>query len=236
MTGMGNGNQTGDSQVSCNRRRQPRDVGYMNQARFNRLFNILLPADDPSQEIVPDHHNPFKAKVSKHIISGILFQTSFVRPESHWSSTMDWGNLPQGCRGSQFRPLDSGEIMFSCKEKPGAVSCLPMQAKREDTVLVKTLARLEIDQMENIVLLTGIDLTRSSTNVAFLGSQANEWVSFGVDIAGSKINWQCSPERKSGAAAWNWGPRGENLPEDQCIFIRGFRVNKRTIWWQQFRA
>ena len=69
---------------------------------------------------------------------------------------------------------------------------------------------LGIDRMEDIVLVTGTDRTKSSANVAFLGGQADARVSFGVEVAhsSSRINWQFSPERKSGAV-WNWGPSGE---------------------------
>ena len=55
------------------------DVGYIYEGRFIRLFNILLPADDPSHETfgVPDDHKLFKPKVSKHIIPGILPPDNF---------------------------------------------------------------------------------------------------------------------------------------------------------------
>jgi len=67
---------------------------------------------------------------------------------------------------------------------------------------------LEIDRMEDIVLVTGNDRTKSRANVAFLGGQADARVSFGVEVGHSRINWQFSPERKTGAM-WNWGPNGE---------------------------
>ncbi|KAF8267497.1 hypothetical protein EI94DRAFT_1315721 [Lactarius quietus] len=209
----------------------------MNQARFNHLFNILLPADDPSHEIDPDHHNPLKPKASKHIISGILLPDIFcsagVTLESHWSSTMDWGNLPQGCRGSLRCRVThilsghwtQGKSWFRAKKSQAQYYTFQYKP-REDTVLRKDFGKwmikhidqwfawcqrigLGIDQMENIVLLTGIDLAKSSANVAFLGGQVNARVSFGVEVAGSKIYWKFSPERKSGAAVWNWGPSGE---------------------------
>ena len=111
--------------------------------------------------------------------------------------------------------------------------------------------------MEDIILVTGTDRARSWANVAFLGGQADARVSFGVEVSQSRINWQFSSERKAGAA-WNWGPSGEvrwravfspitlrylwhnivqNLPEDQCIFIRGFRVaRKRMLFWSKLKA
>ncbi|KAF8264370.1 hypothetical protein EI94DRAFT_1703308 [Lactarius quietus] len=199
------------------------DVGYISQGRFNRLFNILLPADDPSHENfgVPEYHEQFQPKVPRHLIS------------------------------------DPGEVVFSCTENPGAVLSLPIEAKQENTVVREDFGKwmikhidqwfawtqglgLEINKMEDIVLLTGTDRTKSWANVAFLGGQADARVSFGVEATHTethtKINWQFSPERKTGATVWHRGPSGENLPEDQCIFIRGFRVRKRMIWWHKLRA
>jgi hypothetical protein len=43
---------------------------------------------------------------------------------------------------------------------------------------------LGIEQMEEIILVTGCDRTRSWTNVAFLGGQADAQVSFGVRVEG----------------------------------------------------
>ena len=65
-----------------------------------------------------------------------------------------------------------------------------------------------VDQMEEIILVTGCDLTRSWTNVAFLGG-ANAEVSFGVEVEGpnTNINFQFSPENVRGAVLSS-GPEG----------------------------
>ena len=117
--------------------------------------------------------------------------------------------------------------MFSCREKQGAELSLPIQAKRENTVLREGFGKwmikhidqwfawildreVEVDRMEDIILVTGTDHTRSWANFAFLGGQADARASFGVEVAAtlSKINWRFSPGRKAGAA-WHWGPSGE---------------------------
>ena len=56
------------------------DVGYISEGRFHRLFNIMLPADDPSHENfgVPDYHEQFKPKVSKHVTPGLLRPDNFT--------------------------------------------------------------------------------------------------------------------------------------------------------------
>jgi hypothetical protein len=64
-----------------------------------------------------------------------------------------------------------------------------------------------VDQMEDLILVTGCDLTRSWTNVAFLETDAQ--VLFGVKVEGpnTSINFQYSPERARGAVLHH-GPEG----------------------------
>ena len=213
------------------------DVGYISQNRFHRLFNILLPADDPSHKTfgVPDNHEPFKPRVLEHIIPGKLSPDNFCSA----GVTLDPGGLgfqaarlarfilQVSCHSYSLRPNDPREVMFSCREKQGAVLSLPIQAKRENTVLREGFGKwmiehighwfawildngVEVDRMEDIVLVTGTDHTRSWANVAFLGGQVDACALFGVEVTAthSKINWRFSPERKTGAA-WHLGPSGE---------------------------
>jgi hypothetical protein len=65
-----------------------------------------------------------------------------------------------------------------------------------------------VHQMEEIIMVTGCDLTRSWTNVAFLGGP-NAQVSFGVRVEGpnTSINFQFSPEHACGAMLHH-GPEG----------------------------
>ena len=68
---------------------------------------------------------------------------------------------------------------------------------------------LGIEHMEEIILVTGCDRTRSWTNVAFLENQVDAQVSFGVRVEGpnTSINFQFSPENARGAVLRN-GPEG----------------------------
>ena len=106
---------------------------------------------------------------------------------------------------------------------------LPLRARREDTLAQSDFAEwivkhidcwfafarrlgLGIEQMEEIILVTGFDRTRSWFNVAFSGGQldAVARVSFGVNAVGgvdSSINFQFSPEHVQGAVL-NQGPEG----------------------------
>ena len=55
------------------------DVGHTREGRFQRLFNILLPANDPSHQNygVPEYHEPFRPSVPNHIDFGILRPNDF---------------------------------------------------------------------------------------------------------------------------------------------------------------
>jgi hypothetical protein len=66
--------------------------------------------------------------------------------------------------------------------------------------------------MEEIILVTGCDRTRSWTNVAFLENRVDSHVSFGVKVEvegpDTSINFQFSPENARGAVLLH-GPEGK---------------------------
>ena len=69
------------SPTNPNIRVQIGDVGFIRQGRFFRLFNTLLPADDPSQELgVPEYHEPLIPGLSNHV------ETVFLGPRNYHSS------------------------------------------------------------------------------------------------------------------------------------------------------
>ena len=65
--------------------------------------------------------------------------------------------------------------------------------------------------MEEIVLVTGCDRTRSWSNVVFLGNHHDAHVSFDVcvtsEVIGPNVNFQFSPGDAQGAVL-QWGPVG----------------------------
>ena len=103
-----------------------------------------------------------------------------------------------------------------------------MKARRADTLarsdfsewIVKHIDRcfafvrrlgLGIEQMEEIILVTGCDHTRSWSNVAFLGGQVDARASFGtkvLDALDGSIGIQYSPGHVEGALL-NQGPEGK---------------------------
>ncbi|KAH9012524.1 hypothetical protein EDB84DRAFT_938760 [Lactarius hengduanensis] len=215
------------------------DVGFIREGKFHRLFNALLTADHPSHERfgAPEYHEPLLPTVPDHIDRGVLNPNNFC---SH-------GVAEVSGRSNFFavEPPASAEVSFTCSRKLGAVLALPVTAQREDTLAQGdfatwmtrhidswfTFARrlgLGIEQMQDLVLVTGRHRTRSWSNIAFYESQADAQVSFGVQVSGhlgAGVNWQVSSRQIQGAIL-SHGPSGENLPEDQSIFVRGFRVKR----------
>lgn len=105
---------------------------------------------------------------------------------------------------------------------------LPVDARRKDTLakgdfsewIVKNIDHclafaqglgLGIERMEEIILVTGCDRTRSWTNVAFFGGQHDAQASFGVKVVQEppvlNIYWQPSPEPVRGGVVHR-GPGG----------------------------
>jgi hypothetical protein len=118
------------------------------------------------------------------------------------------------------------------------VSFLPVPAQRQDTIargdfgqwIIKHIEiwlaftrrlGLGIEKMEDIILVTGFHRTRSWANVAFLESQTDAQVSFGVEVAdadgpGISIKWRTSPGRVRGAVL-SWGPDGKVCQLLHCL-------------------
>ncbi|KAH9049753.1 hypothetical protein EDB83DRAFT_1384873 [Lactarius deliciosus] len=215
------------------------DVGYIREGKFRRLFNVLYPAEHPSHSNfgVPEYHEQLTPSVEHHI------ETSTLSPHNFYSSAvteLDPDRWPGG-----DGPKKEGEFTFSCPKEQGAVLCLPIPATRNDTVAREAFGKwmikhidgwfawarkleLGIVWIKDIVLVTGTHRTRSCINVAFPARREDKedaQASFRakVDHRGA-INWQVSHNR---GAVLNRGPDGEDLPEDQCIFIRGFRVTRK---------
>ena len=113
------------------------------------------------------------------------------------------------------------EVAFTCSRRGGAALVLPVTAQRQDTLAQGdfatwitrhidswyTFARrlgLGIEQMEDIVLVTGRHRTRSWSNIAFYESRTVTQVSLGVQVTGSPgagagVNWQASNQQIQGA-------------------------------------
>ncbi|KAH9165393.1 hypothetical protein EDB89DRAFT_304379 [Lactarius sanguifluus] len=215
------------------------DVGFVRRGKFHRLFNALYSEDHPSNQrfSVPEDHEQLQP-VPNHIDRGTLNPNTFY---SYGVSVVS-GGLEALSTGS----IGSAEVSFSCTKKQGAVLTLPVAALREDTLTQDRFRKWIITHIDSwfaftqelglgigigdIILVTGYHRTRSWSNITFNEVQTDAQFSLAVEVAGAfgaSVNWRASNLRIQGAVP-NHGPSGENLPENQCIFIRGFRI-KRTF-------
>ncbi|KAI9467413.1 hypothetical protein BJY52DRAFT_1350099 [Lactarius psammicola] len=192
------------------------DVGFIRHGKFHRLFNALLPGNHPSHERfgVPEYHETLQPSVSSHIDRSILQPNNIcsngvtVTSGACREDTL----VQEHFRSWIIEHIDSW-FAFSQRHRLGI-------------------------EMEDIVLVTGCHRTRSWSNVAFYESRVDAQVSFGVQVPGdlgTTVNWQVSGQNNQGAVL-NHGPSGENLPENQCIFIRGFRVERTLRLFSRIRA
>ena len=57
------------------------DVGFIRKGKFHRLFNALLPANDPSHgRGVPEYHEPLIPNLSDHLDGGSLDRNHYCSP------------------------------------------------------------------------------------------------------------------------------------------------------------
>jgi hypothetical protein len=232
---------------------------------------------------VPEYHEPLDPGLPEHIDVGVVEPNHYLspgvsrapaEPKVHaaawvWHLLIDVSSL---IFAPSKRPKDLPRVSYLCRRRQsGAALFLPVQAERQDTVargtfgqwIIKHIDRwfafarrlgLGIEQMEDIILVTGFHRARSWANVAFLEGQDEARVSFGVDVVDADgpdvdVRWQFAPEHIQGAV-WSRGPGGQvchraicgdqqkrrtasgviffyaqqNLPANQCVFLRGFRV------------
>jgi len=226
------------------------DVGFIRQGRFHRLFNALLPANHPSHVRfgVPADHEPLQPSLVDHIDGGITNPSIF----SSYGVTVASSGLESLAAGG-----GSAEAMFSCTKKQGAALWLPVTARREDTLARGyfrkwitanidswfTFTRdlgLEVEMVEDIILVTGCHRARSWFNIVFSEVQADAKLSLGVKVAGAlstNVDWQ-DPKDTIQGARFSHRPNsnGKTLPENQCIFIRGFRVKRLLFGFPRIKA
>ena len=72
------------------------DVGFILRGKFHRLFNALLPADDPSHERgVPEYHEPLIPTLLDHLDTGFLSRNNYC--SAGVSVEADQGYYSSGC-------------------------------------------------------------------------------------------------------------------------------------------
>ncbi|KAH9003554.1 hypothetical protein EDB86DRAFT_2377455 [Lactarius hatsudake] len=192
------------------------------------MFNALLPANDDVQEYgVPEGFVPLNMGPFKNIRKLNLFQGDYC------SNTV---TVDQ----SRHQATDPDEVTsaFRCsRSNKGAFLSLPLNGVREDATRTKAFEAYirkhcdswlefasanEIDvRLEDIIFVTGCDLTASWAMAAFVNSLDQE-VSLNVRVS------------EAGSARFQWDPTSQphhnepnqNVVKSHCVFIRGFRAKR----------
>ncbi len=174
------------------------DVGYVKQGHFLPMFNALLPANDPTQAYgVPEGFVPLNMGEFTNIRTlnlsggdycsnavtvnhGDRHQAAYVTsyyPAQPYSYTMDDSSDPD----------EGTSASFKCSSRnKGAFLCLPFNSNSVDAIRTRAFETYvrkhceswlefawfnEVDvQLEDIILVTGCDLTSSWAMAAFVHS------------------------------------------------------------------
>jgi len=199
------------------------DVGIIREGYFHRLFNTLLPENDPSNEKigVPENYQPLCPRLRDHI------RREEDGTEDFYSRYV---SLVSGENVMRMEPDDLEEIKFSSPGKRGAVLSLPIPAQRSDTVaradfkrwIVKHIDQwvafaesngFEINGMQDIILVTGRHCAKSWINVVFSDSVQSAEASIGVRTttitASGALNVDLERRSVRGDVMVKLGPRGD---------------------------
>jgi len=144
-----------------------------------------------------------------------------------------------------FSFQDYPQASFSCtNRRGGALLSLPVEAQRQDTRARGAFGKwmlhhidswlaftrrlgLGIEQMEEIVLVTGCHLTRSWANVTFLEGQTHAQASFGINVTQGRsvcINWHFSLGNTQGVVC-SWGPEGPVCQFAKDVIFQKFETD-----------
>ncbi|KAI0266125.1 hypothetical protein BC834DRAFT_969641 [Gloeopeniophorella convolvens] len=230
------------------------DVGYVSQGHFLRMFNVLLPADDPGQSYgVPEGFEPLSMGPFGNIRHLALFHGDYC---SNTVSSREHGIGAQ----IQVAPQGGGaNASFKCKKNKGAVLSLPFNASREDAIRTKAFETyirrhcdswlahaivndLGVDKLEDIILVTGCDRTNSWAMAAVMNAMHDVDISLGAQAAGGiggvNFRWGVSHDTQNSVAFHDSGPaqQPEEAEKMQCVFIRGFRTKRIFQFYKKLKA
>ncbi|KAN0131606.1 hypothetical protein V8E53_010448 [Lactarius tabidus] len=220
------------------------DVGYMRRGHFLRLFNALLPADDITQVygvpdgFVPLNMGPFHNIRTLNLPGGNYLSNGTVE-DLEPREELEAG----GPAYDEYTTVSS----FTCRSSPGAFLSLPFSGISEDAIRTKgfdTYIRKHCDswlefatindfdvQLEDIVLVTGCDLTSSWAMAAFIDSSETE-ISLGVhpaSVGSARFQWSFTNQPHN-------NERSQNVEGSHCVFLRGFRAKRISPFFVMLKA
>ncbi|KAI0056994.1 hypothetical protein BV25DRAFT_1863983 [Artomyces pyxidatus] len=239
------------------------DVGYIFLGGFRRLFNIHLPHDDASHTMgVPEYFEQLPLR------DGEVFERPMVAGVYRSRSVR---SVEVGTQVSGTASLVGGQFSFSTSKEQGAVLALPNTGRRCDVYIraaYEDYINAHCDQwlafaerhrlgirIDDIILITGCDLTTSWAMAAFMSSEFDASISlqFDAGMAGTVAAYSGISWRNSRNAVYNHGPDARSRPAsgdnlrlppttvdtsqidmapvpDQCVFVRGYHMKRRPLF------
>lgn len=219
------------------------DVGYVREGYFFRMFNVLLPSEDPSNRVIgePDPYEPVdlgpfvNVRVSR--LSKGDYHSRYVSTQEH--------NIGVQAQAPRTPADGNATTSFRCRKKLGAFLSLPFDGYREDIIRTKAFEdyirdhseswfafaqrnRLDVQRMEDIILVSGCTLVTAWAAGAFVDNNLDSDIilrcrPFGD--SGATFEWNF--ERGAGqSVAYNNSQEIADPPQTQCVFIRGFRAKR----------
>src|SRR3984893_9764826 len=177
------------------------DVGYVRDGYFVRMFNVLLPWDDPSNRTTcqPEQYTPLDV--------GLFWNTKktrFAKGDyySRHVNSRDESNPHSASTPDEYVVIVLSRIVtiytysyianftaYSCSRRYGALLALPYDGLHEDVIRTKVfedyirdnidvwfaIARrdnLDVDRMEEIILVTGCTLVTAWGVAAFIDTSS----------------------------------------------------------------
>ncbi|KAH9003449.1 hypothetical protein EDB86DRAFT_2362285 [Lactarius hatsudake] len=211
------------------------DVGYVKMGHFNRMFNALLSAIDPTQVygvpegFVPLNMGPFNNIRTLNLYHGDYHSTTVTveHEDRH-----------------QAGPDEVASALFRCRRNKGAFLSLPFNADSVDAIRTKAFETYirkhcnswlefaiinDLDvRLEDIILVTGCDLTSSWAMATFVNSDPIR-LSVQPSQAGSaRFQWDVTNQPHNNEP-------NQNVMKSHCVFIRGFRA-KRILGFKTLKA
>lgn len=168
------------------------DVGYVREGYFVRIFNVLLPSDDPSNRLLgePEPYPPLDLGPFGNIRHSSFprgyYHSRFVTPipESTASAPDEYVMLSvPDVRDRRISYCSLTATTYRCKKR-GAVLTLPHDGQREDVIRTKIFEdyirdhveswfsfarrhKVDVKRMEDLILVTGCTLVTSWGITAF---------------------------------------------------------------------
>ncbi|KAF8513570.1 hypothetical protein BU17DRAFT_53153, partial [Hysterangium stoloniferum] len=202
------------------------DVGYMRYGCFHRLFNVTLPED---HEVNKDNVPPDFVKLELGSPSEV-WRLPRAGPTTLQSNDIIVKGIGAGVSASSLVVAAGGSIQFESTASSGAILLTPNKTYRVDAVRIPRMekyARLNVESwlqlaidedfgptaLEDMMLITGYDLTSEYAMAAF--SNSNRSLSFdfqaGLSAASTNVSvwgsWQ-----NTASVGHNCGPQIRKPP------------------------